>query len=224
MSALPQRAPIGTRIAREWRRSWWILLTVVPFGYTTWAAFLYVGIAYRRAAWLIASASYAAVFVASLVLLEAHHGEHSGIRAFAGFLALAVWIGGFAHAMAIRRHVSEPRWATGNPALDAATERLAERRAAQELALRDPALARELGVGRPDIAGAHPRGVVDINNVGADAIVYTAAVSREVADHIIAARDRVGCFSSVDDIGSVAGLHPWDVERLKLYCVCLPRW
>src|SRR4051812_29426371 len=178
MSAPPQKPPMGNRIAGELQRSGWISLAIPPLGFATWAAFLYVGLAYRRTAWLVASGVYAAALFAAFVLIEAHRGEHGGLHAFGGFLVLAIWIGGFAHAMVVRRERREPPRPSGDPALAAATERLSERRAAQALALKDPALARELGIGRPDIAGAHPRGVVDVNHANVEAIMATAGVSR----------------------------------------------
>jgi len=223
MSVLPQEAPAGSRIARELQRSWWIVLALTPLGFATWAAFLYVGLAYRRKAWLFASGVYAAALVTAFVFIETHRGQHGGLHALGGFLVLAIWIGGFAHAMAVRREVAKPPPPPSDPALAAARARLSERRAAQRLALRDPALALELGIGRPDVPGADPRGLVDVNHASADAIAETASVSWEVAKEIVAARERVHGFSSVEDMGSLLELHPWDVERLKLFCVCLPR-
>ena len=223
MSALPQKPAIGSRIASELQRSWWIMFALAPLGFSTWAAFLYVGLAYHRASALIASAVYGATLVAAFVFIEANHGKHGGMHAFGGFLVLAIWFGGFAHAMAVRRQLSQPPRPPSDPALAAANARLSERRAAQSLAVRNPALALELGLGRPDVPGADPRGVVDINHASAEAIADTAGVSREVADEIVAARERVYGFSSVEDMGSLLELHPWDVERIKHFSVCLPR-
>ena len=198
-----------------------MLLALVPFGLTTWAAFLYVGIAYKRRKWQIASAAYAVTLFAAQQL--AHHDQPVANRQFAGFLVLAIWLGGIAHAIGVRQQLKAPPQPPPDPALAAATVRLKERRDAQRFASRSPARARELGIGRPDVPGADPRGVVDINNASPEAIVYTAGVTREVADAIVAARERAGGLSSVAAVGSVPGLRPTDVERLKLFCVCLPR-
>lgn len=222
VSAFPQKAPIGSRIAQELQRSWWISLTLVPLGFATWAGFLYVGLAYHRRAWQVASAVYAAALATALLFVEIHP-KHGGLHAFGGLIVLAVWFGGFAHAMAVRRQLNQPPRPPSDPALAAANARLSERRGAQSLALRNPALALELGVGRPDVPGADPRGVVDINHASAEAIAHTSGVSREVAEEIVAARERVYGFSSVEDMGSLLELHPWDVERLKHFSVCLPR-
>jgi hypothetical protein len=52
----------------------------------------------------------------------------------------------------------------------AAHRRLKERRRAQEIAHEEPELARELGIGRPDVRGAKAMGVVDLNPAAVTAI------------------------------------------------------
>jgi hypothetical protein len=77
----------------------WVLLTL-PLGFTTWAAFLYIGVRARRGRWLIWAAVYAAGLVTWLAL-ENPKNSHSPSAHLSAALALTVWIGGALHALAI---------------------------------------------------------------------------------------------------------------------------
>jgi hypothetical protein len=50
-------------------------------------------------------------------------------------------------------------------------QRLADRRRALEIARRNPGLANEIGIGRPDKAGAPDAGLVDVNNASVTALL-----------------------------------------------------
>lgn len=60
---------MGTESRTErWKRSWWILLTLVPPGFLSWLAFAYVGISARRWRWLAYAALYLAAVPAGIAL------------------------------------------------------------------------------------------------------------------------------------------------------------
>jgi DNA uptake protein ComE-like DNA-binding protein len=62
-----------------------------------------------------------------------------------------------------------------------------------------------------------------VNNAPAGALLELPGVDRALADRIVAVRDEVGGFSSVDDFGSVLDLDGHAVERLRDRAVFLPR-
>src|SRR4051794_34731165 len=182
-----QDRPMPLRIGVELARSWWVLLTLIPFGIGTWAAFLYAGVRKGVRAWLLASAVYAALLVAGWAYVATHHGERGGLHLLASLLLIAIWIGGFAPALALPARVIGLPQSRRARADAAARERLAGRRSARALARTDPELARELGIGRPDLPGADDRGLVDINNASAAAIGDVPGIGDELAAAIVAA-------------------------------------
>ncbi len=108
-------------------------------------------------------------------------------------------------------------------ASERAQAQLRDRREAQEMARRNPALAREVGVGRPDIAGAPDVGLVDINNAPASALTKLPGIDDAMATRLIEARAQVRGFSSVEDLGIALDLPGDLVEDLRDRAVFLPR-
>jgi DNA uptake protein ComE-like DNA-binding protein len=106
--------------------------------------------------------------------------------------------------------------------LETARRRLAERDEALRIAREDPRLAREAGVGRPDLADSHDGGVVDINHCPAEVIAGLPGVDETQAREIVRLRVEVGGFSSVEDLGLVLELPAEEVEDLRQYVVFLP--
>lgn len=104
-----------------------------------------------------------------------------------------------------------------------AHERLADRERARKLAREDPRLALEAGVGRPDLPGSLHGGLIDVNNAPPEVIATLPGVDPRLAARIVAAREQIEGFSSVEDLGSVLDLPAADVEHLRDHAVCLPR-
>jgi DNA uptake protein ComE-like DNA-binding protein len=113
-------------------------------------------------------------------------------------------------------HVDDPR-------LKEAEQRLAQRERALRVARENPSLALEAGIGRPDVRGAFHGEVVDLNNAGAGAIAGLPGISHRLALRITSVRDRVGSFSSLEDLGLVLDADGETVERLRGLIVFLPR-
>ena len=105
----------------------------------------------------------------------------------------------------------------------AAERRLAERREAQKLAVENPALALELGVGRPDRPGAQSAGLVDVNNAPVEALRLLPGIDEAKALRIVRLREELNGFSSLHDLGAVLELDGHAVERLRDDTVFLPR-
>ena len=76
-------------------RSWWVALTLIPFGQFAWAAFVYAGARARRPAWLAFGALYFLANIGGWMLTE--------VAAGIGFtLVFASWPASIVHAVVIR--------------------------------------------------------------------------------------------------------------------------
>lgn len=111
----------------------------------------------------------------------------------------------------------------GDPRLADARERLAQHEKALELAHEDPLLALEAGVGRPDLPGAFDGGLIDLNHAPAEVIATLPSCDSELAGHIVAVREHVDGFTSLEDLGTVLDLPGNQVEHLRHRVVFLPR-
>jgi hypothetical protein len=204
------------------RRSNWPWLSLIPLGLGAWAP-IYAGVRARVKSWVLLGILWSAIVVAGFVANAASKSGQSGNNDFAGFLLILGWLGAIATSFSIRG-AYERRM--GSPLLQAAQageQRLEDRRRALELARRDPALAREMGIGRPDEKGAIDVGLVDVNNASAIALMKLPGVDGDVATQIIEAREKVGGFSSLEDMGETLDLDGHLVEGLRGEVVFLPR-
>jgi len=199
----------------------WLLLTVVPFGLTTWAAFAYIGIRARRPRWLAWAAVYAALLAAYLVL-DTTAGQSNAASAVAAVLALLAWIGGGIHAFAVSDDAARRIQGRTDPALDAARTRIERRAEGRRLLARQPALAKEIGLGRPDVSGADDYGLVDVNHASAAALAKLPGITDEVVRQIADRRTQAGGFSSVEDLGLVLDLPPGMVEQIRDTAIFIP--
>ncbi len=74
------------------------------------------------------------------------------------------------------------------------------RNEARNLALKDPMMARELGIGRPQSrAGYVDGGLLDLNLATAEQLSAICGLPRNQAEAVVASRDTLGRFLTVDD-------------------------
>jgi hypothetical protein len=104
-----------------------------------------------------------------------------------------------------------------------ARARRALRQQYRELANSDPMLARDIGVGRPDVGDVDDGGLIDVNHVSADVLVERLRVSNDEAARIIEGREQRGGFLSVDELVVFAAITPGATESAREYAVFLPR-
>lgn len=190
-------------------RPWWVLASLVPFGWVTTVGFLYAGARARMPALLALGALFMATNVAGFVIPDTAGGA----------VIILSWIAGvgasFATAPAWQRRLRSGRLE--------AEKRIAARREARELAEQRPELARELGVGRPDVTAADHHHVVDVNSAPLDVIGRMPGVSDALAKEIVRVREEIGGFSSLADLSAMVDLPPGTVEELKERAVFVPR-
>jgi hypothetical protein len=94
-----------------------------------------------------------------------------------------------------------------DPAIGEALERRQRRAEARGILERDPALARELRIGRPDL----PRkfddgGLIDVNHVPAAILATLPGFTPELADRVIRVRDEHRAFTFVEELEAYANL------------------
>jgi hypothetical protein len=207
---------------RDLLRSWWVLLTLVPFGWLSWAAFAYAGARAGRRDWLALAGLYLALSVAGLVLFSLDADRETWLRDAGGWTTLLSWFAAIGHAFSIRPDFIDSVSALEDPYLRAGRERLERRRIAARLARTDPVRARELGVGRPDLADAFDGELTDLNNAPASAIAELPRIDAGLAAAIVAARERTGGFGSLADLDMELDLPAETVERLRELVVFLP--
>ncbi len=97
------------------------------------------------------------------------------------------------------------------------------RQRARQQAAEDVMLARELRIGRPDLPRHYDDGgLVDLNHVPPGALLGLRGVTPQIAEHIVAVRDRVGAFTSAEELAATAGLHPDLTPEIREYGIFLP--
>lgn len=204
---------------RQTRATWWIWLPLVSASFVTWVAFLYAGSHARRRSWRLAGVGYLALVVVEIVLLSL---GSNGVATAGGLVILFTWVGGFAHALAIRatylRRIADPE----QTLLEAAEARVRVRENALKLVRDDPRRAKALGVGRPDLELSFDGGVVDLNSAPAQVVATLPNFTIELAHRLIGVREAVGGFASLDDFGLVMKLPAPLLDDLADRVVFLP--
>ncbi len=100
--------------------------------------------------------------------------------------------------------------------------RIQRRTQGRHLLATQPALAREIGLGRPDVPGADDYGLVDVNHTSADALTRLPGVTKEPAQRIVTERGQCGGFSSVEDLGMLIDLPPAEVDKMRDIAIFIP--
>jgi DNA uptake protein ComE-like DNA-binding protein len=210
----PDRHPVA--------RSRWPYISLVPIGLGAWAP-IYAGVRARRPVWVALGALWSAIVVVAFLVNSVTKSGNSGNNTFAGFLFIVGWVGAIATSFAIRGAYERQMNSQLETATEAAEQRLADRRRALEIAQRNPQLANEIGIGRPDRQGAAAAGLVDVNNASVTALLRLPGVTGDLATQIIETREKVSGFSSLEDCGATLDLDGATVEGLRGKVVFLPR-
>ena len=200
----------------------WALLVLITLGFTAPFLFVFAGRRAHKPQWLVAAGVYAVLAWGGLVLAGIAD-EDSSSSTIAGLMLLAAAVGGSVHIFITRRELERVVARPGRQALEQARTAVEERGEAQRLAREEPQVALQMGVGRPDVQGAHHMGVVDVNRAGAGALARLPGVDDALAQEIVRAREAVDGFGSLEDLGMTLGADGDLVEDLRPYVVFLPR-
>jgi len=205
----------------------WAFLPVLSFGFLAPIPIIHAAVKLRTWTLWAASAVYTAVEIlvwsATMTVTSepVEPAEVSDPPGWAAAFLLGLMVVPTAHALAIRRRVFEVR--PQDPAVVAALQARQRREEARAIAARDVSLARELRIGRPDL----PRqfddgGLVDLNHAPGPAIVHLLGLSEADAVQVTEARDRIGGFSSAEEVIAYTDLSPTLVDGLRERLLFLP--
>lgn len=208
--------PVATR-AKQRDGANWVWLSLLPLGLGAWAP-IYAGVAVRKRGWVALGVLWSIITVAGWALSVADNGGGAG-----GLLIILGWAGAIATSFAVRASYRQLLGSPLETALAGAEQRLGDRDRARKLVAERPAVARELGIGRPDLVNAHDAGLVDVNNAPASVLTKLPGIDDALATKIVEARAEAHGFSSVEDLGVALDLDGNLVEGLRDTAVFLPR-
>lgn len=203
------------------RQIGWASMPVWSLGLLSFGPFLRLAIARRRKTDWFICAAYLAAVVAMIITLEVTSSGNSAVG------GLVIGLIGFATvhaAIAFRPSVNlaQARQTPPVPRVDnrhavaEARIRIELRARARELVSRDPELARELRIGRPDLARQYDDGgLIDVNNApGTVLAAHLGLDEREVAV-VLLTREQLGKLTSADELVSYAELAPDRVDAIR---------
>ncbi|SEM23170.1 ComEA family DNA-binding protein [Streptacidiphilus jiangxiensis] len=198
----------------------WALLPLFTVGMGTAAVIGWAAWRLRSRAVAMLAGGAGVLTVVSLWLAQSPQNSARNSLA-GGLIAVGLVGGGLVTTFALRRRLIGQ--VTQDPAVTAALDRRARRAQARALAERDPALARELGIGRPDLPHQYDDGgLADVNHAPAPVLAGLPGMTPEAADRIVAARGECGGFGSVAELEVWAELPAELAEELADRLVFLP--
>ena len=188
------------------RQVWWASIPVWSIGFLSFVPFLaYAVIQRSRKAWAV-FAAYLAATVAMIVALAGCAAVNAAVL-FRPSRAVAP-LGPAAAALDPRQRNQQ--------ALAAARGRIERRKDARHLLQHDPDLAREMRIGRPDLPRDYDDGgLVDVNHVPGTVLETQLGLTSGEATDVLAARDKLGKFTSADELCAYTELPPDRVDELR---------
>ena len=73
-------------------KGWWVLLTLVPFGWGNWLAFLFAGVRAHERRWKLRSVGYAFLALMPFLVLDPLLPDNDDSDAVIGIVLLATWM------------------------------------------------------------------------------------------------------------------------------------
>jgi DNA uptake protein ComE-like DNA-binding protein len=197
-----------------------VLTSLIPFGWVTWLGFAYAGFRARKPVWVAAGAIYLLV-TAGTLFVTSMDGNTKGVDDNVGYIVMFTsWGIGIFHSFLTRKAYLRRLAIIDDPALAAAREARERQRFAEQIAQRDPALARSAAIGRR--GGFDEGGLVDANHARVEELADLPEVSAALAREIVTTRQECGGFSSIEDLGMTLDLPGDVVERLRRRLIFLP--
>lgn len=189
---------------------WYFVVTLLSFGFLAAVPFWHAANHLQRPDVRRLALVYTALDAFLVVLMaltpdpDAPGSDDSVLSTIGGFTAFAVMFVGVLQLGSLRRQVygrPVPVPVSDDPAVARALAARRRRYEARALRASDPSLARELGIGRPDLGrGYDDGGLVDVNTAPAAVLARLAGIDPPVAEAIVAARDARGGYFNLDEL------------------------
>lgn len=206
--------------------AWYFAITVLSAGLLAAKPFWHAASRSRRSGprrlALLYTVADVVLFVLLAVTPERQDGStaNSAISTTGGFLVLLVVVAGCIQLRPLRREVydsPERALAERDPVVARALAARAKREEARRILAQDPGLARDLGIGRPDLRrGFDDGGLVDLNSADAPVIASVCAIHPKYADAVVAARRaRGGTYFNLGEVLVDVDLPPDVQEALR---------
>jgi hypothetical protein len=203
----------------------WGSVPIWSIGFLSFVPFLAYAVIQRRAKDWAVFAVYLVATVAMMVALGVVKTDSSGSAAVGGLLIVLAGCAAVHAAVLFRpsRGVS-PLGASmplspgqrNRAAVAQAQSRIERRKDARHLVKSNPDLARDLRIGRPDLPREYDDGgLVDVNHVPGAVLAGQLGLSPAEVTDVLAARDKLGKFTSADELCAYTALAPDRVDELR---------
>jgi len=211
----PEDQPRSGGIPGRIRQLAWASMPIWSFSLLAFVPFLRIALARGRARdWAV----FAGYLASTVIVISAAASNNDAAGAVAGTMAIVVAVVAAVHAFVAFRPGSETVGgsAASELALTSARTRMRRRQQARELAASNPVLARELGVGRPDVPHDYDDGgLVDVNHVPGEVLRQSLGLTAAESAAIITVREQLGRFSGPEELTAYTELTPDRVDALR---------
>lgn len=213
----PSRQPDSGSLPGRLRQLAWASVPVWSFSLLAFAPFLRIALARRRTRDWGVFAGYLAAVIVTMTLMSVA-GPDAAVTAAGGILAVVLAGTAAVHAFVAFRPGAPTVGGSRASELAVATARarMRRRQQARELAESNPVLARELGIGRPDVPHDYDDGgLVDVNHVPGDVLASRLGLTAAESAAVITVREKLGRFSGPEELTAYTDLAPRRVDALR---------
>jgi hypothetical protein len=220
----PERRPQSRRLVA--RQVLWASVPIWSIGFLSFVPFLAYAAGRRtRRDWAV-FAGYVAATVVMIVALSAAGSNSAATAAVGGYIIVLGGCAAVHAAMLFRPSRYLPPAGQAAPSLSPrqrnraavaqARDKIERRKSARHLVATNPALARDLMIGRPDLSRAYDDGgLVDVNHVPGAVLARELELAPGEVTDVLAARDRLGRFTSADEVCAYTRLSPERIDELR---------
>jgi len=214
-----RRPGVGRQVA-------WASVPVWSIGFLSFVPFLAFAVINRTKADWAVFAAYLAATIAMIVAVGAVNSNSGAGAAVGGFVIALAGCAAIHSAVLFRPGRGQPvtippgpagRAERNREAVAEAKSRIEARKQARHLAASNPALARDLRIGRPDLPRNYDDGgLVDVNNCPGPVLAGQLSLTPAEVSEVLTARDRLGGrFASADELCAYTSLSPDRVDSLR---------
>ena len=214
----------------------WASIPIWSIGFLSFVPFLGFAVINRRRRDWVVFGVYLAATIAMIVSLGAVNSSSGAGAAVGGFIVALAGCAAVHTAVLFRpgrEQAAVPAGApTGAPAgalagpasleqanreaVARAKSRLERRKEARRMVAAQPDLARDLKIGRPDLPRDYDDGgLVDVNHVPSAVLSAQLGLTSAEATDVLTARERLGRFTSADELCAYTQLSPDRVDELR---------